>query len=413
MAITQIKSGKNEGKYRVRIQPTDNETGKTIPVPSRVTKTSSKREAKQLEEQMWVEYCARQEINLDVVNQPLSIALNNYVEEEKASGRWSSITTYDNWKYTVKLVSQYFGKKKVKDIKEKDMRNFARNYVKTHRTKVAPHTTVDRQLQNLRGYFSTLNDVGITRNPVPMKPLSKFFRRDEMSLTKEKYVFTSSEIEAIKKEIYKELGVCRVNYWTTRVAILIALDTGMRPQEIQALKWHQIIDDGKFKVFKINDSWSEKEKHLNDHLKSRPRGESRLTLPLSEPLLQLLEKFHHHQLELLKENKLANSNDWLMLNITDYNLCSLGYPITQKSMNDMLKQLSKKVGVNNQNLNVSMYTCRHTVATKLGNTPGMSYPWAASRLGHSLKMFMRTYVHVDEDRNEEMLNIVKNTNIFS
>lgn len=45
MAITQIKSGKNKGKYRVRIQPTDNETGKTIPVPSRVTKTSSKREA--------------------------------------------------------------------------------------------------------------------------------------------------------------------------------------------------------------------------------------------------------------------------------------------------------------------------------------------------------------------------------
>lgn len=71
----------------------------------------------------------------------------------------------------------------------------------------------------------------------------------------------------------------------------------------------------------------------------------------------------------------------------------------------MLKQLSKKVGVNNQNLNVSMYTCRHTVATKLGNTLGMSYPWAASRLGHSLKMFMRTYVHVDEDRNEEMLNL--------
>lgn len=116
MAITQIKSGKNEGKYRVRIQPTDNETGKTIPVPSRVTKTSSKREAKQLEEQMWVEYRARQEINLDVVNQPLSIALNNYVEEEKASGRWSSITTYDNWKYTVKLVSQYFGKKKVPEL---------------------------------------------------------------------------------------------------------------------------------------------------------------------------------------------------------------------------------------------------------------------------------------------------------
>lgn len=200
-----ISSGKNEGKYRVRIQPTDNETGKTIPVPSRVTKTSSKREAKQLEEQMWVEYRARQEIDLDVLNQPLAQALNNYVEEERASGRWSSVTTYDNWKYTVKLVSRYFGKKKVKDIKEKDVRNFAGNYVKIHRTTVAPHTTVDRQLQNLRGYFLTLKDLGVLRNPVPMKPLSKFFRRDKMNVPSQKYVFSSNEVQEIKNEIYKNL----------------------------------------------------------------------------------------------------------------------------------------------------------------------------------------------------------------
>lgn len=57
----------------------------------------------------------------------------------------------------------------------------------------------------------------------------------------------------------------------------------------------------------------------------------------------------------------------------------------------MLKQLNMKAMVNNQNLNVNMYICRHTVATKLGNTLGMSYPWAANRLGHSLEMFMHTY----------------------
>lgn len=45
-------------------------------------------------------------------------------------------------------------------------------------------------------------------------------------------------------------------------------------------------------------------------------------------------------------------------------------------------------------------------ATKLGNTPGMPYPWAANRLGHSVKTFMRTYIHVDEDRNEEMLKLI-------
>lgn len=119
MSITQIKTGKNKGKYRVRIQPTDNETGKTIPIPSKVTKTSSKREAKQLEEQMWVQYRAHKEMNLNVLDQPLAKALDHYVEEERSSGRWSSITTYDNWKYTVKLVSQYFGKKKLKISKKK------------------------------------------------------------------------------------------------------------------------------------------------------------------------------------------------------------------------------------------------------------------------------------------------------
>ncbi|WP_258567385.1 site-specific integrase [Lactobacillus panisapium] len=63
------------------------------------------------------------------------------------------MTTYNNWKYTVKLVSRFFGKKKVCDIKEKDIRNFAREYVKTYNTVAAPHSTIARQLQNLRAFF--------------------------------------------------------------------------------------------------------------------------------------------------------------------------------------------------------------------------------------------------------------------
>jgi len=39
------------------------------------------------------------------------------------------------------------------------------------------------------------------------------------------------------------------------------------------------------------------------------------------------------------------------------------------------------VGIDSESLNISMYTCRHTVATKLGNTPRMSYSWAASCIG--------------------------------
>lgn len=86
-----------------------------------------------------------------------------------------------------------------------------------------------------------------------------------------------------------------------------------------------------------------------------------------------------------------------------------GIPIGQKSMNDLLKKICQKVGVANGDKQISMYTCRHTVATKLGNTAGMSYPWAASRMGHSLEMFMKTYVHADKNKNQEMMDLMNNT----
>ena len=412
MSITKNTSGKNEGKYRVRIQSTDSETGKTMSIPIRVTQTASRSEAKTLEQKMWVDYRKRQNLADDVLNQPLTKALNNYVEEEYNSRRWSSITTYNNWKYTVKLVSQYFGKKKIRNVKEKDIRDFARSYVRIHQTTVTPHSTIAKQLQNLRCFFFSLQDSGLIKNPVPIKALSKFFRRDEWVLPAKKYVFSNSEIKQIKAEIYQQLKNTSVFYWTSKVAILIAFETGMRPQEIQGLKWSDITDENKYDVFRIDDSWNEKEHRFNGHLKSRPKGEYRLTLPLTEPLVQILQKFRCLQDEFLFEHDLTNENSLLMLNIKDYRLCTLGYPIVQRSMNDMLKKVCDKLEIDSEGLNISMYTCRHTVATKLGNTPGMSYPWAASRMGHTVKMFMKTYVHVDEDRNTEMSELIMDKKIL-
>ncbi|MGN8722555.1 tyrosine-type recombinase/integrase [Lactobacillus amylovorus] len=408
MAITKIKNGRNVGKYRVRIQPKDEITGKVISIPSKVTKTKSRKEAKELEEKMWVEYRTHQGLGLSTLNQTLYDGLSAFVKEEYDSGRWSSYSTYRDWKYTVKLVGKYFGKQKIRDVKEKNIRSFAREYVRLHKTTVAPHTTIDRQLQNLRCYFEGLKDYGLSRNPVPIKPLTKFFRKDEMSIAEKKYVFSKKEITSLKDTIIQELLSYNIRYWVSRIAIAIAIETGMRPQELQALTWDEIVNDKEYKVFRINDAWNEKEKRLNGHLKSRRRGEYRLTLPLSKQLLTLLETFRYHQRQYLLEHGLSNDKNRILLNLTDYRLCSLGYPISQKSMNEMIKRLSSKIKVDNGALRISMYTCRHTVATKLGNTPGISYPWVADRLGHSTKMFIRAYVHVDEDRSDTMLSLVAN-----
>lgn len=405
MAISLIKKGKKAGHYRVRIQPIDKLTGKAISWPSQVTSQKSLAEAKQIEQFMWVSFHDQQDRDWRDVNRPLADTLDEYVEEQQKLGRWSNSTAYD-WSYTVRLVKDFFGRQKIKDIREEDIRRFARNYVKRHKAKASYHSTVDRQLQNLRAFFLTLMDSGLSRNPVPMRPLSKFFRRSEMDVPQEHYVFSDKEISSIRDEVYQELDNCSFTFWNSRLAILLALSTGMRPQEVQAIHWSDFVKDGQYIVLKIHDAWSEKDKCFTGSLKDRRRGEYRSTLPVDNRLVETLRSYHKKQQMLLKRHEIINKNDLVLLNLTDYDRCQKGLPVSQRAMNEMIKRVAKKVNVQNGSLSVTMYTCRHTVATKLGNTPGMSYPWAASRLGHSLKMFMRTYVHVDRDRSEQMLNLV-------
>ena len=402
MPISKINKGKKAGKYRVRIQPRDEHTGKVIPVPSQVA--DNYRAAKALYEKMWVDFRSNPHGNYQELSQPLVQSYKSFIESEHKLGRWQSATTYKAWTYTIRLLKDYFGDKKVKDITETDIRQFARDYVEKHHASVAPHATIERQLQNIRCYFGSLDN--IVKNPVPVKALYKFFRNDEMTVPNEKYIFSDKEIVLIVTDIKEQLKSTRPNYWCSRLAIWIALETGMRPQEIQALKWSNLTNDHGKVVFEISDSWNSKAKELNGHLKSRPKGAKRLTLPISEALYQTLMIFKEKQAKVLQEYGLDNEQDYILLALTTYNLCSLGMPIDQRGLNDMMRKICKKIGVNNRGLRVSMYTCRHTIATKLANIPSMSYPWAAYRLGHSLKTFMKVYVHVDQDKNEDMLNVV-------
>lgn len=56
------------------------------------------------------------------------------------------------------------------------------------------------------------------------------------------------------------------------------------------------------------------------------------------------------------------------LNMRDKRLTADGVPIGQASMNIIIKKVAEKIGVNAASKQINMYTCRHTVANKLGNT---------------------------------------------
>ncbi|MCZ3622824.1 site-specific integrase [Lactobacillus mulieris] len=241
MSITKITTGKNTGGYRVRIQPIDPVTKKVIKIRSKTV--STRKEAQKLERQMWADYENKKIAQVEKTEEVFSTAFSNYCENEYKAGRWS-YATYSDWNYTVRLVVEFFGKAKIKDINMDLIRTFARNYIASHKATVARNSTIDRRLQHLRQYFSILKEEGLVINPVPRNALKKFFRYDEFSITSEKYVFSEDEVISIKEEIISKLPQLPTNFWGSRIAILLALDTGMRPQEIQAVKWAQLIKDG-------------------------------------------------------------------------------------------------------------------------------------------------------------------------
>lgn len=407
MSITKISKGKYSGCFRVRIQPKDLTTGKQISLPSKVANTLV--EAKQLERKMWGEFESKDFARDTKANTSFAQALLDYCKGEYEAGRWS-LPTFTDWDYTCRLVGRYFGKTKIKDITETQIRAFARNYIKTHKAKVSKNSTIDRRLQHIRQYFSMLKEQDVINiNPVPKNPLRKFFRIEEFSIIPEKYVFTAEEVVKIKQEIVLELANLQVDFWVSRLAILIALETGMRPQELQAIRWNQLIKEGSYDVFEIDDSWSEKLHRLNGHLKSRPHGFSRKTLPISNNLVELLLNYQKKQRKLLRDKGIINRNKFILLNMRDKRLTADGVPIGQASMNIIIKKVADKIDVNATSKQINMYTCRHTVATKLGNTPGISYPWAASRLGHTTEMFLKTYVHVAKDKSQAMMDLLNQT----
>lgn len=403
MAVTRIRSGRKEGQYRVRIQPIDENTGKVISIPSQVTSTRA--QATKLERQMWNDYYQGKYSPKSSLE--FAQSLEDYCKDEHNAGRWNEVT-FKSWNYTWRLAKQFFGKKIIRDIKENDIRAFARDYISSHKNAgVSRHSTIDKQLQHLRSYFGMLQENGIVQtNPVPKNALKKFFRIDEFSASTEKYVFSDKEILALKKKIISDLYELQGDFWGSRIAILIALDVGMRPQEIQAVKWSQIVKDGDYKVFEINDAWSEKLGKLNGHLKGRARGISRKTINISSEVLGVLKIYQQKQKKMLKDKGIINKNSFILLNCRDSRLMKAGIPIGQKSMNDLLKKICLELNVANGNKPISMYTCRHTVATKLGNTPGILYPWAASRMGHSLELFMKTYVHDDKSKSQAMMDLM-------
>lgn len=392
-----MTTGKHKGEYQVRIQPINKITGKRESWP--VDYASNRKTAKSLERQMWADY----EEGLQLADGSAIFAdeFQKYIEQRKNT---ISLVTYRDWDNSSKEFKKYFKNTKIRDVTERLVEQFAHDFVRKHKATIGRATVIDHHLTHMRSFFKELVGKVIKENPVPEQYLDKFFRKSDFSISKQRYLFTNTELKAIKAQIQTELNNTTIANWGTRLAIWIDLETGMRPGEIQALRFKNITAEDGYPTFKINDSWSDYSRKFNGTLKARPKGYSRYCLPISQDLVDFINTYNKQQKEFLKYHGLTNPKGLIFLNLHDYKTCANNIPITQKSMNEMLKKICGKLNISGNGSQLSMYSFRHTLCTKLANKPGISYPWAAERMGNSLSIFMRVYVKADRDINRKMMD---------
>lgn len=371
MAITKMTSGKHIGEYRVRIQPINRITKKSAKIPVKYAKT--KAEAKKIERGMWDKY--ETGYDYDVSEKPFALGFENFVEQQWKNNRWE-YKTYYNWRYSVKVCKQYFFNVKTKNINQNLVGEFARKFVNERNVTIGKDSTIKRILIHMRSYLATLVGTIFKKNPVPERAIDKFFNQSKKTIPIPRYILSDQEITDLKEVIKKEVDFNKVTECVSKLAIWVDLETGMRPQEIQGLKWENFVKKNDYYVFVINDAWNDRTKALNRHLKSRKRGEVRITLPISNELTLYLSKFKKYQERYFSEHKVKHRNDFIFTNLKDYRDVRRDIPVTQTGLNKMLKKLGNKTCINpDSKYKWSLYSLRHTVVTKLGNMSDISYPW--------------------------------------
>lgn len=388
----------SEKVYLIRIQPRDQITGKRVSFPIQYSKT--KAEAAKIEADMWKKF--KSGLNLGDANAVFAEEFQKYVNQRANT---ISPVTLKSWQDSANSFSDYFGKTKINSITTPLVSKYAHDYVDKHEVTVSKSSTIAKRLIHMRNFFKSIEGKTIKENPVPESPLKVFFRQSDFTLSKDWRIFTNDELTAIRNLITDDLKHSSINNWGSKLAILVESYTGMRVGELQALKFSNIVYENDVWTLRINNSWSDYMNNFTGSLKARPKGYSRTVLPLPEEAIILLQRYKDKQSSFLKEHDLSNESDLIFINLHDYKSAFSNEPIRQRSINDMLREICKRLKIEAGDKRMSLYSFRHSICTHLANVPGMSFTWAAEKMGHSLQMFMNTYVGVDPSIDKEMTKL--------
>lgn len=300
-----------------------------------------------------------------------------------------SITTYITYEQRVKVINEFLGDIKLKDLNTKILEKFyhyLKNDFVSSRTKKKLGNT------SLQHYYTLVNGIieqAIKWDYIKTNPNSKIDKpkRDR------------KEIEVYSKEEVIQLLECIKNEpLKYQVIIYLALDLGCRLGELTALTWNDI--NFETREVTINKSTQFiKGKVVEKETKSL---HSDRKIFISDTTLSILKKFKKEQMmnKLKLGSKWNNSNRVLTTNFGD--------DIHHDTPSKIFKKILKKYGLKN----ITFHGLRHTNAS-LKIREGIQTQIVSRSLGHSsVQITDKYYSHFFEEEFKEVSNIL-DKEIFS
>lgn len=403
--IKKILKGKYKGLWLVRIQPMINGKRKSV-----TRRANSKLEAQKLEVDLKVKYASYKNGLPSITDESqLLIEYTKFVEKKAQS---ITATTNRSWKYSLTLLNEYLEQEKkvnfqLRDVDQHFFNDLGHWYLKNHpKASVKKSTVIDVTLAHFRTFFTFLLDKAVLSvNPIPRGYLKLFFKQSDFSTGRKWHLFSKDEIDALRKELLKEYKGATVANSVSRLALIVDTYLGLRPEELQVLKFEQLVRYEGSYTFKINDSWSEKEKKPNGSLKDRPKGAYRYCLPIKNTkVIDLIKDFQIKQKKYLDEYGLKNTSGYIFLNLHNYRSISSNnqLPVTQKSLNEKLKAVCKNAGIEKQKDSIlALYSLRVYLSSLLGNDNRISNMYACQRMGNTIQVFLSTYVKENRESYKE------------
>jgi len=307
------------------------------------------------------------EKDLGIFVEPASMPLSEFLDrwlEEIAKPRVRE-STYASYEMMLRLyINPKLGTKRLSDIQAHEIQ---RNYTDMRKSGLSSRTV--RYAHNVlsSAFKQAIKWQMLIRNPCDVCELPR------LEKTEMKY-FTPNQVSTFLKTAQTDKHF---------LVFLLAIETGMRPEEYFAVQWKDIdLESGLLSVRRAL-IWNRKGGGFK--FEEPKTSKSRRSIPLSNSVVSALKVYRRTQLE----QRMKLGADYASLDLVF--ATEIGTPISSKNLRDRhFKPLMTKAGLPE----IRLYDLRHTTATLLlsaGENPKV----VSERLGHaSIVLTLDTYSHV-------------------